>query len=155
MRRAAGAAVAERVVEWGAAVAQRLATSIAQAATERDRATAARSDADAELTLARTEAAALQKEWDSLTDAVHRDEVLRAQLTLRHEAMASRALEEFALNVDDLVDEFGPHRPVPPTALEMSEYETARSAGDQVSAPVRRPTTGRRPNAGPDAPSAT
>ena len=148
VRRAAGAAVAERVVEWGAAVAQRLATSIAQAATERDRATAARSDADAELTLARTEAAALQKEWESLTDAVHRDEVLRAQLTLRHEAMASRALEEFALNAADLVDEFGPHRPVPPTALEMSEYETARSAGDQVSAPVPAPydraTTERR-----------
>ncbi len=66
---------------------------------------------------------------------MHRDEVLRAQQQVRHEQLVATITGDFAISVEDLLAEFGPDVPVPPTALEVLEYETARDAGDQVSAP--------------------
>ncbi|GAB76581.1 condensin subunit Smc [Austwickia chelonae] len=48
-----------------------------------------------------------------LTDSMHRDEVARTQLRLRIEQVQNRAVEELGIEPDSLVEEFGPHRPVP------------------------------------------
>lgn len=55
----------------------------------------------------------LQEELRELTDSVHRDEVARAQQRLRIETLTGRAMEEYGVDPDVLVDEFGPHQPVP------------------------------------------
>ncbi|MDQ6657098.1 MAG: chromosome segregation protein SMC [Actinomycetota bacterium] len=138
-RRAAGASVAARVVELGSRAAAKLATSLLAAAAAREQAQRERGLAEAAVSSTRAAVAELQVQWDRLTDTVHRDEVLRAQQTLRHQQLLERIAGEFALSPDDLVAEFGPDVPVPPTALEVLEYETARDGGEQVSAPQPMP----------------
>ena len=147
-RRVQGAAVAARVAELGAQTAQRLAQSLETATAARENAAVRRRDADTAVSASRATVAQLQSEWDALTDAVHRDEVLRAQQQVRHEQLVATITGDFAISVEDLLAEFGPDVPVPPTALEVLEYETARDAGDQVSAPqpcaYDRPSQARR-----------
>ena len=147
-RRVRAAAVADRVAHLGAQTAEHLARSLESATTAREDAAARRRDADSAVSAARARVAELQGEWDALTDAVHRDEVLRAQQQVRHEQLVSTITGDFSISVEDLLAEFGPDVPVPPTALEVVEYETARDAGEQVSAPqpspYDRPTQERR-----------
>ncbi len=146
--RAAGAAVAERIVALGERAAARLASSVAAAATARAEAEADRGAAEQAAVDARRAATALQAEWDSLTDSVHAAEVLRAQQRLRLEQFAEAAAAEYAMNLTDLVAEFGPAVPVPPSAAELAEYQNAKERGEGVSAPAPmpfdRPSTLRR-----------
>ncbi|MDQ2849002.1 MAG: AAA family ATPase, partial [Actinomycetota bacterium] len=138
-RRAVGAAVATSVVELGRRAAAKLDTSLQAAAAGREQAQQDRGRAEAQVSSTRAAVAELQAQWDRLTDTVHRDEVLRAQQTLRHQQLLERIGGEFAISADDLVAEFGPDVPVPPTALEVTEYETARDSGEPVSAPQPMP----------------
>ncbi len=134
-RRAAAAAVAAAVADAGSRVLLALDASLEEATVARRRAAEARDRADASLQEARNSARELQAQWDALTDAVHRDEVQRAQQTLRVEQLVGRAAAEFGIAPDDLIREFGPDVPIPPTALETGEYEAARERGEPVSAP--------------------
>ncbi|WP_037362173.1 chromosome segregation protein SMC [Nakamurella lactea] len=138
-RRAAGAAVAGRVVELGRRAAEKLDISLQHATAGREQAQAARAGAEAAAEKTRRAVAELQSEWDRLTDTVHRDEVQRAQQSLRHQQLVERIGVEFAISPDDLLAEFGPEVPVPPTALEMGEYDAAKERGDEVSAPQPMP----------------
>ena len=48
-------------------------------------------------------------------------------------------LEQFGMAPDDLVAEYGPEVSLPPTDLELAEYEQARERGEQVTAPAPMP----------------
>ena len=65
-------------------------------------------------------------------DTVHRDEVARAEQRLRIEAIEGRAMEEFGIESDVLVAEYGPDQLVPPSPP---------SPGDEVDpeAPAPQP----------------
>jgi chromosome segregation protein len=76
---------------------------------------------------------------EKLTDAVHRDEVLRAQTRLRLEQLTEKALADHGLGVDDLVAEYGPAVPVPASPAEVAEYEAAKERGEDVTAPPAMP----------------
>jgi chromosome segregation protein len=76
---------------------------------------------------------------EKLTDTVHRDEVLRAQSRLRLEQLGERVLAEHGIAPDDLVAEYGPDVPVPPSVGELAEYEAARQGGEDVVAPPSMP----------------
>ena len=58
------------------------------------------------------------------------------------------SLEEYGVEVEALLAEYGPDQPAPPSAQEMAEYEQARDRGEQVSAPqpgpFHRPTQEKR-----------
>ncbi|NBQ44387.1 MAG: chromosome segregation protein SMC, partial [Mycobacteriaceae bacterium] len=88
---------------------------------------------------ARTEVAALAARISELTDALHRDEVAKAQAALRIEQLEQNVLEQFGMAADDLVAEYGPDVALPPSELEMAEYEQARERGEQVTAPAPMP----------------
>ncbi len=135
-RRAVGADVAGAVAQAGQRALSALEHSLTTAGRARDAAAADRDRAETELAGARVSARDLQAQWDALTDAVHRDEVQRAQQTLRVEQLIGRAANEFGLAPDDLVIEFGPTVPMPPTAQELAEYEAAKARGEEVSRPV-------------------
>jgi chromosome segregation protein len=51
-----------------------------------------------------------------LTTDVHRDEIARAEQRMRVEQLQTRALEEFGVAPEELVAEYGPDVPVPPSA---------------------------------------
>jgi chromosome segregation protein len=130
-----GAQIARAVVAAGETASARIAESLAAAAAERDAAAAARDARERALGEARATTGRLSALMDKLTDAVHRDEVLRAQNRLRLEQLTERALDEHGLGVDDLVAEYGPEVPVPPSAAEMAEYESAKERGSDSLSP--------------------
>jgi chromosome segregation protein len=134
--RARGALVAEAAASTAEATLQRLAGSLADADDERTAVASSRKTRDAELAQVRTAARELATELDRLTDIVHRDEVARTEQRLRIDALQTRAAEEYGVDVDALVADYGPQAPMPPSAAEQAEYETARDRGEQVVAPT-------------------
>jgi chromosome segregation protein len=133
------AAVAELVVGAGARALARIEVSLASAAAERDEVAAARAEREAALTEARATTGRLSALLDKLVDAVHRDEVARAQSRLRLEQLTEKALADHGIAVDDLIAEYGPSVGVPPSPAEVAEYEAARERGEEVVAPPPMP----------------
>ena len=89
----------------------------------------------------------LGAELDGLTDSVHKDEMARAELRLRIEALEARSLEELGLEVEALVAEYGPDQLVPPV-LFRSDADPTLLTTDEAERPSRCPTTARsRPSA--------
>lgn len=118
-----GAGIA-RAVESGARLAlERLAVSLSAAATRRDELAQARTAREAELAEVRATAKRLGGDLERLTSEVHRDEVARAEQRLRIEQLESKAAEEFSIDVDTLLGEYGPHVPVPVIAADGSQPE--------------------------------
>ncbi|MBB4908334.1 chromosome segregation protein SMC [Actinophytocola algeriensis] len=134
-QRAHGAAVARAVVGNGELALERIAQSLAAAARERDTVQSERYDRERVLQEVRNRVRELSTELEKLTDAVHRDEVLRAEQRLRLEQLETKIAEAFGIGLDDLVAEYGPDVPVPPSPAELAEYEAAKEAGDPVSEP--------------------
>jgi len=112
-RRAREAAAADAVRAGAAYAVSMLGMSVGQADRERRRVEEERAARDTALGAARREMGALQEQLRGLTDSVHRDEVARAEQRLRIEQLESRSLDELGIAAHSLVEEFGPHRPVP------------------------------------------
>ena len=146
--RARGAAVAAAVHEQAERTLVMIAASLTRAAAGRDELQQLRATAEAELLTVRARVRELVGRVERLTDTVHRDEVLRAEQRLRIEQYAQRAVDDFGVEPDALIDEYGPTQPVPPSAQETDEYEQARDRGEDVVAPApgpfHRPTQEKR-----------
>ncbi|GAA2799164.1 chromosome segregation protein SMC [Mycolicibacterium pallens] len=142
------AAVAAAVAESGRRVAEHLSGVVAAASRRRDALAAERQERATAMTAAREEVTALNTRITALTDSLHRDEVAKAQAALRIEQLEQMVLEQFGMAADDLIAEYGPDIALPPSELEMAEYEQAKERGEQVSAPAPmrfdRPTQERR-----------
>jgi chromosome segregation protein len=128
-----GAAVAARVRADADVALIALARSVVRAATERDQLAATRTGEEAELLEVRAQVRAATAELDRLTDEVHRDEVARAEQRYRIETLEQRATEEFGVDLEALLGEYGPASPVPASAAQVAEAE---AAGDEPPAPV-------------------
>jgi len=137
--RARGAAVAEAVWRGGDTALARITGSLRVAARERDVAQEERAGREQVLGQVRSEVRELAGVLEKLTDAVHRDEVARAEQRLRLEQLEQRIGEEFGIGLDDLVREYGPDVPVPPSPAEVAEFEAARERGEQVVMPSGTP----------------
>ncbi|MEV0463173.1 chromosome segregation protein SMC [Nocardia tengchongensis] len=120
-------------------IAAELEQVVAQAATRRDELVRRRTEFAARVEQTKERSRALNTQLAQLTDAVHRDEVARAQAALRIEQVETTISEQFGISLDDLIAEYGPDVPMPPTALEMIEYEQARERGEAVSEPQPMP----------------
>jgi chromosome segregation protein len=130
-----GAAVAEEVVGAGELALARIEISLHRAVTERDAVSLQRAQQEDSLTQVRSLVHELAAELDKLTDTVHRDELVRAAQRLRIEQLETKISDDFGIGLDDLVTEYGPDVPVPPSAAEVAEYELAVQRGESVSAP--------------------
>jgi chromosome segregation protein len=146
--RAHAAVVAAAVRDVAQQVLTRIGGSVAAAVAERDAAQQARVVREGELLTLRARTRTLAEELAQLTDAVHRDEMVRAEQRLRIEQLETRAADEYGVDVDALVAEYGPDLPCPPSAIETAEYEQALERGEQVVAPqpgpFHRPTQEKR-----------
>ncbi|WP_439377763.1 chromosome segregation protein SMC [Amycolatopsis lexingtonensis] len=134
-----GAEIANAVVNGGELALERIEHSVQRAATERDEVQARRQTREQALTGVRAKVRELTGELEKLTDAVHRDEVLRAEQRLRLETLEAKIAEDFGIGLTDLVQEYGPDVPVPPSAGEMAEYEAAKERGEDVTPPPPMP----------------
>ncbi|HEY2198493.1 MAG TPA: chromosome segregation protein SMC, partial [Mycobacterium sp.] len=142
------AAVAAAVADLGRQVAGRLAQVVGAASQHRDVLSAERRQRSVAMAAVRDEVNTLGTRIGTLTESLHRDEVAKAQAALRIEQLEQTVLEQFGMSPDVLVAEYGPQVSLPPTELEMAEYEQARERGEQVTAPAPllfdRPTQERR-----------
>ncbi|GAA5011537.1 chromosome segregation protein SMC [Kitasatospora paranensis] len=143
------AAVATAVADGARQLLAAVEDSLARADTERTGAEQARAAREGELRTAREHGRELKAELDRLVDAGHRDEVLRAEKRLRIEQLEARALEEFGIEGQELLDGYGPDRPVPrpPPRRARNPASPARTTG-----PSRR--SGSRPPSAPTSSSA-
>jgi chromosome segregation protein len=90
-----------------------VATGLETASRRRAAVEQERTGRDQALAQVRRDVAALQDDLRELTDTVHRDEVARTQQRLRIEAMQAKAVEELGIDPEVLMEDFGPHQPVP------------------------------------------
>lgn len=128
--------------------AARRAVATAQAeraAIETERAQAAESAAKVRHELDR-----LAKEAAALTDAAHREEIARAEQRMRLEALAERALNELGLELGPLVEEYGPHMPVPEVGQD-DEAPAIDAPGGPTSPPGEGAESPGEDGAGPEA----
>jgi chromosome segregation protein len=131
--RARGALVAQVVVTGATVAMNQAARALTQAGELRDAVEAARAGRESELSAVRSTAKQLAAELERLTSKVHRDEVARAEQRLRIEQLEDRSAQEFGLDPDTLLLEYGPHLLVPPTAPEVA---AAEAEGRPVPEPV-------------------
>ncbi|MDX3656316.1 chromosome segregation protein SMC [Streptomyces sp. ID05-26A] len=137
--RARGAVVAKAVAHGGEKALERIELSLSRAARERDQAQERRSQHELLLTQVRNLVREMSGELEKLVDAVHRDEVLRAEQRMRIEQLETKIAEDFGIGLEDLVNEYGPDVMVPASAAEMAEYQAAKDRGEQVSEPQPMP----------------
>jgi chromosome segregation protein len=133
------AAVAAAVAESGRGLAQRLHATVGVASRRRDALAAERHQRIEALAKVREQVSELSSKIAAVTEALHRDEVAKAQAALRIEQLEQQVLDQFGMATADLVAEYGPDVPLPPSELEMAEYEQARERGEQVTAPAPMP----------------
>ncbi|MFN8080472.1 MAG: chromosome segregation protein SMC [Kineosporiaceae bacterium] len=100
-----------------------LESSLRRAEQARAAADAERQRFEAELSVVRAQVAGLSEELARLTDVVHRDEVARAEHRMRIDALRERCVDELGLDPEILIEEYGPHLPVPPPMLAPGESE--------------------------------
>ena len=130
-RRSAQLAVATHVRDQARAAAEAARLSVQQAADERAAIETERAQALAATNEVREEIDRLTKELGSLTDAAHREEVARAEQRMRLEALAERAMNELGLELEPLVEEYGPHMLVPEL---IEDAEAAADSGSDSAA---------------------
>ena len=114
-RRARELVVAQAVLDGARVVLQYIESSVAIAGRQRTALERSTKERDAALQALRVSLRELTAESDRLKDSVHRDEVARAEQRMRIEQVHDRVLEEFGIEADVLVREYGPDQPVPPT----------------------------------------
>ena len=114
-RRAAQAAVAGAAAAGAVVLLAAIERSREAADAERQAAELASSSRGGELKQVRDTARQLSQDLDQVVDSAHGTEIARAGRRLRLEQIAARAAEEFAVDSDVLVADYGPQVLIPPT----------------------------------------
>ncbi len=108
--------VVAQAVHAGARVAlSRIEVSVAVAGRERTEVERAKKERDEALIGVRARLRELTAESDRLRDSVHRDEVARAEQRMRIEQLQDKVLEDFGIEADTLLGEYGPDQLVLPS----------------------------------------
>ena len=138
-RRATQAAVAGAVALGARYAVEAAEQSVNQALALRAEAEAASSGGAAELKAVRARVRDLAADLDTVVNTAHGTEIARAEHRLRLQQLAEHALEEFGVEGDALVAEYGPEVPVPvigdETAL-PSKFE--RASAERRAADAQR-----------------
>ncbi|GAB3984253.1 chromosome segregation protein SMC [Actinoallomurus acanthiterrae] len=113
-RRERDAQVAQAVVAGAQRALAAIEVSISAAVAERETHEEARAAREEELKTVRTRVRELTAEHEKLVNVAHGSEVARAEQRLRLEQFEERAMEEYGLEVEVLIAEYGPDQAVPP-----------------------------------------
>jgi len=111
--RARAAVISQDIAEAAYEVLIHIERSIAKAATERARLEESRTTRDGETLAVRTRGRELTAELEQLTSSVHKDEIARAEQSMRIETLENKTMEEFGIDTQVLVSEYGPDKDVP------------------------------------------
>ncbi len=137
-RRAAGAMVASAVAQGARTVLAQIERSSAAADSERQQAEEASRGRESELKSVRAEIRDLSEELDKVVDSAHNAQMARTTRQLQVEQIAGRAVEEFAIEPDVLVAEYGPDVPVPGGSEEEPAVAYDREAQERRAHAAQR-----------------
>ncbi|MEW2357424.1 chromosome segregation protein SMC [Spirillospora sp. NPDC029432] len=113
-RREQQARIADAVHKGARTALRHIEASLSTAVEQREEAERARAAREAELKVVRTQVRELSGTLERLVNVVHGSEVARAEQRLRLEQYEQRAMDEFGLEVEALVSEYGPDQAIPP-----------------------------------------
>ncbi len=111
--RAGAALISVAIAEASYEVLIHIERSISKAAIERARLDESHVRRQGETLTVRTRGRELASELESLTSSVHRDEIARAEQRMRIESLENKTIEEFAIDTQTLIAEYGPENDVP------------------------------------------
>jgi chromosome segregation ATPase len=111
--RAQAAITAQDIADTAYEALIQIESSIARAGSERERLETSRSSREGEILSLRTIGRELSIELEKLTSSVHKDEIARAEQRLRIEQLETKAVEELGIDVQALINEYGPRNNVP------------------------------------------
>ena len=120
--RARGAIIAQAVAEAAYEALIAIERSLAKGSTERQRLENNRAAREGETLTVRSRSRELTAELEQLTSSVHRDEIARAEQRMRIEQLETKAVEELGIDLQTLVNEYGPDKDVP-TFIETEDGE--------------------------------
>ncbi|MBW8171640.1 chromosome segregation protein SMC [Ornithinimicrobium sp. Arc0846-15] len=112
-RREASVAAAIAVTRGAKYVAEQAEVLVEAAVRRRDELASEQAQRHHELTERRAGLRDLEDRLRQLTDTVHQDDVARAEQRLRIKSLQQKAVDEWGMNAEQLMDEFGPHLPIP------------------------------------------
>lgn len=112
-QRAVAATSAQEIANLAYETLIQLEVTLSKALTERERLEVSRTDREGETLSVRAKIRELTTELDHVTSSVHRDEILRAEQRMRIEQLEGRAMEEFGVDTETLISEYGPENGVP------------------------------------------
>ena len=138
-RRVTQAAVAGAVALGAGYAVEAAEQSVHQALARRAEAEAVSAGGATELKAVRARVRELAEDLDTVVNTAHGTEIARAEHRLRLAQLAEHALDEFGVEADDLVAEYGPEVPVPVIGDEAalpSRYE--RTAAERRAADAQR-----------------
>ncbi|MBF6671463.1 chromosome segregation protein SMC [Glutamicibacter sp. FBE19] len=135
-QRKAQAANASRVEQAAERVLRFIEVSVSMAGQEREELASKKAEIDQMLGNQRTEAEQLSAELARLADAVHRDEMARAELRLRIENLETKALEELGFTPDHLIANYGPDQLIPEAIDEDDKWGSLRQNVDEDGNPI-------------------
>ncbi|NQD41553.1 chromosome segregation protein SMC, partial [Glutamicibacter halophytocola] len=135
-QRKAQAANASRVEQAAERVLRFIEVSVSMAGQEREELASKKAELDQMLGNQRTEAEQLSAELARLADAVHRDEMARAELRLRIENLETKALEELGFTPDHLIANYGPDQLIPEAIDEDDKWGSLRQNVDEDGNPI-------------------
>ncbi len=152
-QRAAQGTVARAVAAGAAAAVSAAESSLAESNDRRAAAETATAAASGTLKTVRAQATAVSSELDAVVNTAHGTEISRNEHRLRLEQLASHATDEYGVEPDALVAEYGPGVLIlvpgnSPLAI------AARKRGTAVVVPAGDPTPA-RPSAASEAPAAS
>ena len=128
-RRAEQAAVAHAVALGARYAVEAAERSVAEAAERRTEAQGASAGGAGELKAVRARVRDLAADLDTVVNTAHGTEIARAEHRLRLAQLSDHALQEFGIETDALVAEYGPEVPVPVPA-----------PGDEAAPPITGPS---------------
>ncbi|MDQ2849693.1 MAG: chromosome segregation protein SMC [Actinomycetota bacterium] len=112
-RRQREAQVATQVRDDAEVLAAKADSALQVALLRRDEAQRRRADLEADVKVLRERVVTHAEQVRALTDSAHREEMARAEQRLKVEAMQIRAVDEHGIDPQTLIQEFGPHLPIP------------------------------------------
>lgn len=107
------AEIAEAVHQAAQQLAEYVEAARQRCCLRRDQADQARSEADTELASARQRHKTASATLEEIIRGAHRDEMARIEQRMRLEQLAEKAMSELGLEPSVLMEEYGPHQPVP------------------------------------------
>jgi chromosome segregation protein len=135
-QRAAQVAVARAVALGAGAAVAAAESSLAQADARRQEAETASAGGTQSLKAVRARVGTLSAELDTVVNTAHGAEIARAEHRLRLEQLAAHAADEFGVQPDVLLAEYGPDQPVPVASPDEATGRRRKTAGDEAPATV-------------------